>query len=777
MSDTPTFANLLTQWTGGPTTARAAVYAHLRNNPAEAAALEVPIRDELNSALAWKCGIAAEAMVEVYGDEPAAATALGRVLRHSDSIAASDLVPVLRKLSAERAGPLWADFAIRAPSAFRELPAEAHRWAGSTAARAGAEWWGALLGHAGAEAESALLMGLADAAPRVMCLLSALEPTVRSRLFHTGPGYAAGAALWRLTWRVHCDWLASINPHSPRFEGDAPLLVFLIEVLTEHLGRRLAAVVRELVVRLGTDNLEAFWQVVTRLANLGSRGWSVLLPILGDESAPAHTRTFVFRETATRPAVLPLAHHHAHAVVLTRNRDRTAVPVELLEAAGEALRALGASAGSALPDVLNLIVNQPDVTRHVTQIIPALAPGWPLPAVALARAIDRLRRSSVFASDGFALLAAVYAERNRDDWPALVDDTGFDPRTADALLQQSAWKNAPAEVRRKHALALADRLADPRAEVRARAADLLRHYPDQMRAVWPALVALLTGADERAVVLAVPHFRHLAPVADAVVPELTALFREPSPTYAARAVVALWRLGRMPVVADDLRAAVVTAPASAWGWEVLRGVVDRVFQAHGLLRDLSAVFAPAPQEIAARVHALLNPPELPEELAISAHVRAEPDPAGAPSVNWNGAFRCVENDAEGGLLFLALLCAHGSAGFGPQKIWLIKHQRGLAGTGLADAKVIVERALERLTATATAADRRGCVRDFFRWPHTGLPKGLTDLLDHRLSWYRWAGLELLDAWGAPDEVPALIEDRVCDRSALVRARALRMRHG
>ena len=232
----------------------------------------------------------------------------------------------------------------------------------------------------------------------------------------------------------------------------------------------------------------------------------------------------------------------------------------------------------------------------------------------------------------------------------------------------------------------------------------------------------------------------------------------------------------MPVVADDLRAA-VTAADGAWGWAVLRGVVDRAFRAHGLLRDLSAVFAVAPQEVGEKAHALLYPPGLPEERAISAHVRSEDDPTGAPRVSWDGVFRCVGNDAEGGLLFLALMCVHGSSGFGSQTTWLIKHQRGLANTGLAEAKTVVEGLTARLTTTATATDRRACVRDYFRWPHPGLPKALTDLLDHRLSWYRWAGLELLDAWGAPELVPALVEDRVRDRSALVRARALRMRHG
>jgi hypothetical protein len=201
-----------------------------------------------------------------------------------------------------------------------------------------------------------------------------------------------------------------------------------------------------------------------------------------------------------------------------------------------------------------------------------------------------------------------------------------------------------------------------------------------------------------------------------------------------------------------------------------------VFQAHGLLHDLSQVFAAAPEEVATKIHALLNPPESPEEAAISVHIQAESDAGGAPRVNWDGVYQRVCNDAEGGFLFLALMCALGSAGFGSQKIWVIKHQRMTAGTGLAEAKGIVETAMARLTADASTGDRHASVRGYFTYA-TELPKALTDLLQHRLSWYRWAGLELLDAWGAPQQLPELLEDRIWDRSALVRTRALRMHQG
>ncbi len=63
----------------------------------------------------------------------------------------------------------------------------------------------------------------------------------------------------------------------------------------------------------------------------------------------------------------------------------------------------------------------------------------------------------------------------------------------------------------------------------------------------------------------------------------------------------------------------------------------------------------SPPEVAAKVHALLNPPESPEEAAISVHVQSE----NSQRVNWNGVYQCVGNDPEGGFLFLALMCAHG----------------------------------------------------------------------------------------------------------------------
>lgn len=771
MSDTPTFANLLTQWTAGGPAVRAEVYAHLRRDPAVAAAVEASVRDELTARDPLKRVIAAEAMLEVYRDEDAAVAALGGILRRARAYPAvvAEAIRLLEQLPAHLVASLLIDFATHSPSVFQAQPSRFHRWAGAVTVRGGrAEDWTDLFAHAGTEAESDLLVGLATVTPQVPLDLTAIEPAVKLRLFHPKSGYAAGAALWRLTWRVNRQWLASIDPLNTRLQDDRALLVLLIEVLTEHLGRRpnLAPLVRDLLVRMGTNDSNEFHGVFDRLAKLGGRGWAVLLPLLGDSAVAPAIRTAVFLQAAERPAVLPLVHHHAHAVVLARAADQTTTTPELLWSAGCVLRAIGAPAGSAMPDVLNLIAKQPVAAAPLAPALSALAAGFPTPVAAIARTLDQLRRCPTFEADAFSAIAKVLAELHLDAGPALAEDTNLDLRTPDSLLQHPAWKDAPSTTRQRHALALASQLASPRAEVRTRAAELLRHYPDQMPAVWTALVALLAGNDETAVFVVLPYFRHLSPIAETVTQDLIALFREPNPTFAARAVGALWALGRIPEDVTDLLA----TGDKAWGWAVLREVVSRVFAAPEL-PDLSGVFAASPQDVAAKVHALLCSPESPEDAAISAHIH----PDAEPRVNWDGVYQCVGHENEGGLLFLALMCAHGSAGFAAQKIWLIKHQRTITGFGLADAKLAVEQAIGRLTATATESDRRAAVFDYFRTP-SGPPAYITDLFNHRLSWYRWAGLELLDAWTQPEWPTKLIADRVWDRSARVRTRALRMYH-
>ncbi len=82
---------------------------------------------------------------------------------------------------------------------------------------------------------------------------------------------------------------------------------------------------------------------------------------------------------------------------------------------------------------------------------------------------------------------------------------------------------------------------------------------------------------------------------DIATTELRELFRKTNPTYAVRAVIALWRLGRTPLVTDQLREAVATKD-DTWGWAVLSAVADGDL-AHGKPHKLSLVFVAAPHRL------------------------------------------------------------------------------------------------------------------------------------------------------------------------------------
>lgn len=468
MPDAPTFANLLTQWSTGGPSVRRAVYAHLGANPDEAAAVEAFFRDDLRSPFPWRRVIAAEALVEVYGDEPAAAAALAWVLRSGAAAPIGDALEVSRKLSPDHCAPLLADFAMHAPDEFAAQPLDFHRWAGATLARA-PERWVTVIDHAGASAEVPLLMGLADAALGAPGDLTVLAPCLKSRLFRDGSGYAAGAALWRVTWRVNRDWLASINSHSPQFRHAPELLGLLVEVLSEHLGRRsdLALLVRDLLVRLATDARELFAPAVARLTRLGGRGWAVLLPLLDDSTVPALARQAVLAAVVVRPAIMRLAHHRAHRVLCERGSDGEPAPLQLLGGAVQVLAAAGPGAGAAVPDLLELIVRQPATVADVLPALVAVAPGHPNPAAAVARTLDRLRRSVPFAPAAFTALAGMYAGFNFDGAPELIDDASLSVWALESLLREEPWAGAPPETRRRHAGAIAGRLGAPRAEARA----------------------------------------------------------------------------------------------------------------------------------------------------------------------------------------------------------------------------------------------------------------------------------------------------------------------
>jgi hypothetical protein len=478
--------------------------------------------------------------------------------------------------------------------------------------------------------------------------------------------------------------------------------------------------------------------------------------------------------------VLPLVHHHAHGAVLAAAADGSANSV--VAVAARVLANLGPAAGMAVPDLLNLAVRVPSTGQVVGATVAKLAPGFPNAAAAVVRALHRLRAGGSFGADqlaAFEALARTLAELDPDAGPALVENTAVDPRVAELLLQHPAWKDAAPETRTRHARLLADSLGSRRAEVRIGAAEMLRHYRAELPAVWPALVAVLAGSDEKAAVTVLPHFRHLAPAEDEVVPELLALFREKNPAYAARAFVALWRLGRMADVADQLREAIGVSTEESWGWLVLRGVVGRVGQAHRFLRDLNELFAASPPDVSRKVAVLVNPVEPPEDGHVTRHVPRPDDPAAPPDVDWDGVYSVLGDDPTPGvLLFLALMCEYGSAGFRNQKIWMIKTHRELTRAGLAESKGIVERVIAALERPGSSSgERRQAVRDFFAG-RVELPREIAALLDHRLGWVRWAGLELADSWGLTSgQARELTEERAWDASPRVRERALRMIRG
>lgn len=790
MSDTPTYASLLTRLFSGSPEERAAVLAHLESDPADRAAAEPEVRARLRDSFPWLRLIAAEAVLRVYRDAPAAVEALAYVIRASEPGVVADAAGVVRKLDAD-AVPLLVLMARHAPDVFAAQTTDFQRWAGNTSVRSGPDGlvaWLAMLEVGPDEAATALLIGMAYAASVVDYDLAPAQPALRAKLAGPSPHVraAAGAALWRATWRVNRDWFAPLDPRAAGMEFPG-LRDLLVDVLVEHLGRRpeVADRIRGLLAALATDSPITAARAVGRLARLGSRGWGVLVPMLrtpkeGDTHAvPLGVREAIFRQAADRPAVLPLVHHHAHAVIATAAAEGSTN--DLVPHAAKVLSRLGPAAGMAVPDLLNLVARVPHTGSLVGSTLSKVAAGFPNTPAAIVRALGRVRGAAYFGAEhlsAFEALAWALVKLDPDAGPALVANTGIDPRVPESLLQHPGWKDAPPSVRDRHVRMLADALASPRPEVRIRAADLLRHYRDELPAVWPSPVAVLACADEKAAVAVLPLFRHLGPVADAVSAELCVLFGEKNPAYASRAVVALWRLGRMSAVESELRAAVESTPNDR-GWAVLCGVVDRAGRAHGLLGELNALFADAPAAVAERVTGLLNPPEESADAEITRLVPRPGDPTAPVAVDWVGVRNAVEDAGAAGALFaVALMCEYGSVGSTPQKIWMIKNHRELTRIGLAESKRAVEQVMGTLErAGAPAGHRQQAVREYFT-DRTELPPEIVGMLEHRLGWFRWAGLELADAWGlGPERARQLTEDRVWDTNPRVRERALRMARG
>jgi hypothetical protein len=205
-------------------------------------------------------------------------------------------------------------------------------------------------------------------------------------------------------------------------------------------------------------------------------------------------------------------------------------------------------------------------------------------------------------------------------------------------------------------------------------------------------------------------------------------------------------------------------------------VVDRVSQAHGILGELGDLFAASPAAIAEKVTALVNPPESPEDQELTRHMPRAGDPAAPTSVIWDSVKSVVNNEGlSGQLFFLALMCEYGPQGWNNHKIWMIKGYRDITRASLSESKLAVERIVELLECgDRSVADRRRAVRDYFAG-RVELPPEVVAMLEHRLSWLRWAGLELADAWGlTPEQVKEFTAERVWDTSPRVRERALRV---
>ena len=482
--------------------------------------------------------IAAEAVFRIYRDTPAAVEAVDSVIRCDEPAIVADAAIVISQFGLNSV-PLLVQMVRHSPDVFAAQAADYHRWAADCAIRSGPDGLNAWLEMLTCEpAATALLVGLAHAAPAVTHDLSSLEPAVRTRLASPARRAVAGAALWRITWRVNGDWLASIRPGPG--DGLADIRGLLVDVLIEHLGRRpdVAGLVRANLFALAEAEPARAQEVVSRLATLGSLGWAVLIPMLHRSHSmlipmlhlhPSHSaamRAAILTAALNHSTVLPLLHHHAHAAILATDSDEVAI------VAVRVLGKLGPAVGMAIPDLLALAVRAPSMGMTIGEAIPKLAAGFPNTPAAVVRTLNRIRTVAYFGPDqltAFQALAAALGELDLGLGPRLAEDTDVHQRVVDLLLQQPAWRDAPAETRTRHCHVLAESLLSARGEVRVRAAELLRQYRSEMPAVWPSLVAVLAGGAEKAALAVLPHFRFLESVADAVATELLLLFREVNP--------------------------------------------------------------------------------------------------------------------------------------------------------------------------------------------------------------------------------------------------------
>jgi hypothetical protein len=151
MSDTPTYASLITRLFSGSANDRNAVVAHLCSHPADAHAVEAAVRDYLRSKLGWPRLVAADAVLRVYGDARAVVPSVEAVLRAGVvAWSSADAFTLLRSVC------------------------------GNVARIGGPGAWKRLLDASPAEATPALLIALAKAAPDADRDFTHLAPAIRA---------------------------------------------------------------------------------------------------------------------------------------------------------------------------------------------------------------------------------------------------------------------------------------------------------------------------------------------------------------------------------------------------------------------------------------------------------------------------------------------------------------------------------------------------------------------------------------------------------------------
>ena len=262
MSVTPRQAAFLAElFAPDPQVRTAAVLAHV-GDPVAAASVGVGphVRARLADPDPAVRLAAVDYLWRVSGDPQPAVAELCDRCKNEDAAAVEGALSLFSLLGRHAAEPLVA-LALNLPAVFAEQPDDFVMWAASTVLTSGPggpEALVTILAESGPSAASLLLMECATLAPR---LDYPAEVVVEEARHHVAPPqsvHAAGAALWRLTWRVNRQWLDAIaHQHAP-VEGKPDLLALLTRVTVEHLGRRpdLAPLARAFLVRLAGDDLQ-----------------------------------------------------------------------------------------------------------------------------------------------------------------------------------------------------------------------------------------------------------------------------------------------------------------------------------------------------------------------------------------------------------------------------------------------------------------------------------------------------------------------------------------